>query len=189
MFHIIVTDKTLESKRQKDVKIENEHENVNKNENDNVNENENENGKTLMSSDKDHVGMIKILMYSDEYAETTDQNEKNIAIKKLIDHFDKMIDKSKSYLDQIESLAKVENLDEYYFINDFDEKELKSKIFKLNVSRLLKLIDKKLFEQILVHTLETLGNKLISTTNKKENQINVKNINENRDKIYEMDQQ
>ena len=120
-----------------------------------------------MSSDKDHVGMIKILMYSDEYAETTDQNEKIIAIKKLIDHFDKMIDKSKSYLDQIESLGKVENLDEYYFINDFDEKELKSKIFKLNVSRLLKLIDKKLFEQILVHTLETLGNKLINTTNKK----------------------
>ena len=142
-----------------------------------------------MSSDKDYVGIIKILMYSDEYAETMDQNEKNITIKKLIDHFDKMIDKSKSYLDQIESLAKVENLDEYYFINDFDEKELKSKIFKLNVSRLLKLIDKKLFEQILVHTLETLGNKLINTTIKKENQINVKNINENRVKIYEMDQQ
>ena len=95
-----------------------------------------------MSSDKDFVGIIKILMYSDEYAETMDQNEKNITIKKLIDHFDKMIDKSKSYLDQIESLGTVEYLDEYYFINDFDEKELKSKIFKLNVACLLKLIDK-----------------------------------------------
>ena len=42
---------------------------------------------------------------------------------------------------------------------------------------------------MLVHTLETLGNKLINTTIKKENQINVKNINENRVKIYEMDQQ
>ena len=45
-------------------------------------------------------------------------------------------------------------------------------------------IDKKLFEQIFGHTLETLANKLINTTNKKENQIIVKNINKNKDKIY-----
>ena len=32
-------------------------------------------------------------------------------------------------------------------------------------------IDKKLFEQIFGHTLETLANKLINTTNKKENQM------------------
>ena len=102
-----------------------------------------------MSSDKDYVGIIKILMYSDEYAETMDQNEKNITIKKLIDHFDKMIDKSKSYLDQIESLGTVENLDKYYFINDFDEKELKSKIFKLNVAHQLKLIDKNYLNKYL----------------------------------------
>ena len=45
---IILTDKTLESKSQKD--DENENENVNENENKNVNENENvnENDKTLM---------------------------------------------------------------------------------------------------------------------------------------------
>ena len=42
-----------------------------------------------MSSDKDYVGIIKILMYSDEYAETMDQNEKNMTIKKLNDYFDK----------------------------------------------------------------------------------------------------
>ena len=82
------------------------------------------------------------------------QNKRNVPIKKLNDHFDKMIDKSKSLEDQIKSLEKVENLDEYYFINDFDEKGLKSKIFKLKLAYLLKIIDKKLFEQIFGHTLE-----------------------------------
>ena len=46
-------------------------------------------------------------------------------------------------------------------------------------------IDKKLFEQIFGHTLETLANKLINTTNKEENQIIVKNINKNKNKLYE----
>ena len=32
-----------------------------------------------------------------------------------------------------------------------------------------------------------LTNKLINTTNKKENQVIVKNINENKEKLYEMD--
>ena len=48
-------------------------------------------------------------------------------------------------------------------------------------------IDGKLFKQILGQTLIKLANKLINTTNKEENQIIVKNINKNKDKIYEMD--
>ena len=97
-----------------------------------------------------------------------------------------MMDKSKSIEDQIKSLKKVENLDQY-FINDFDDKELKSKIFKLKLFHLLKIINKKLFEQIFGDTLEALANTQINTTNKKENQIIVKNIEKNRDKLYEMD--
>ena len=46
-------------------------------------------------------------------------------------------------------------------------------------------IDKKLFEQIFGHTLIKLADKLINTTNKEENQIIVRNINKNKDKIYE----
>ena len=49
---------------------------------------------------------------------------------------------------------------------------------------MLKIIDNKLFEQILGHTFETLGNKLINTTNKEENQIIVNNINKNKEKVY-----
>ena len=47
-------------------------------------------------------------------------------------------------------------------------------------------IDKKLFEEIFGHILETLANKLINTTNKEENQILVSNINKNKDKLHEM---
>ena len=36
------------------------------------------------------------------------------------------------------------------------------------------IIDEKLFQQIFGHKFETLGNKLINTTNKEENQIIVK---------------
>ena len=49
------------------------------------------------------------------------------------------------------------------------------------------IIEKKLFEQIFGHTPIKLADKLINTTNKEGNQIIVKNINENNDKLFEMD--
>ena len=45
--------------------------------------------------------------------------------------------------------------------------------------------DEKLFKQIFGHTLIKLADTLISTTNKKENQIIVKNINANKIKLNE----
>ena len=47
------------------------------------------------------------------------------------------------------------------------------------------IIDKKIFKEIFGHTFETLANKLINTANKEENQIIVKNISENKQKLYE----
>ena len=73
-----------------------------------------------------------------------------------------------------------------YFIDNFDDKELKSKVCKLKLANLLKIIDKKLLEQIFSDTLIKLANKLINTTNKEENQIIVKNIEKNKDKLFEM---
>ena len=64
-------------------------------------QNENENDKTLMSSNNDD--------------ETMDQNKKNIKIKEWNDLFDEIIDKSKSFEEQIKSIEKLENLNEYYF--------------------------------------------------------------------------
>ena len=49
-------------------------------------------------------------------------------------------------------------------------------------------IDENLFEQIFDHKFETLANKLINTTNKEENQTLVKNIEKNKDKLFEMDE-
>ena len=100
---------------------------------------------------------------------------------------DGIIDKSKSFEEQIKSIRKVGNLNEYYFINDYGDKELEFKIFKLKLAHLSNIIDKKLFKQIFGHTFETLANKLINTTNKEENQIIVNNINKNKEKPYEED--
>ena len=116
--------------------------------------------------------------------ETMRQNE----IKELNDYLDEIIDKSKSFEDQIKSIKKVENLDEYYFIDDYGDKELEFKIFKLKLAHLSNIIDKKLFKQIFGHTFETLANRLITTTKKEENQIIVNNINKNTEKLYKKDE-
>ena len=107
-----------------------------------------------------------------------------IEIKELNDHLDKRIDKSKSFEDQMKSIKKVENLKEYYFINNFDDNELKFKIFKLKLAHSSNEIDEDLFEQIFGHTLIKLADKLTNTKNKEENQIIVNDIHINKDKLY-----
>ena len=97
-------------------------------------------------------------------------------MKEKNDNLDKIIDKSKPFEDQIKSFKKVENLDDDYYDDDFDDKELKYKYFKIKLAHLSNEIDKKLFEQIFGHTLIKLADKLINTTNRKRNQIIVKNI-------------
>ena len=108
-------------------------------------------------------------------------------IKNLNDNLDEIIDKSKSFEDQIESLKKVENLDDYYYGDDFDDKELKYKYFKIKLAHLSNEIDEKLFEQIFGHTLIKLADKLINTTNKEENQIIVNSISKNKGKLFKED--
>ena len=119
--------------------------------------------------------------------EDYDDDEINNKIKKLNDHLDKIIDKSKSFEEQIKSLKKREDLKGYWPYNDYDDKELKSKYFKIELADMSNEIDKKLFKQIFGHTLETLANKLINTINKEENQIIVKNIEKNKEKLFKMD--
>ena len=117
--------------------------------------------------------------------ENEKKGKKEIA-KRLNDDLDEIIDKSKSFEDQIKSIRKVKNLNEYYDKHDYDNKELKLKIFKLQIAHLSNIIIKKLFEQIFGHTLTKLANKVINAKNKEENQIIVKNINKNIDKLFEM---
>ena len=69
-------------------------------------ENENESDKTLISSNEDDDDeIIKTLISSNEYDETMNQKI-YIIIKKLNDYLDKIIDKSKSFKDQIKSIKK-----------------------------------------------------------------------------------
>ena len=135
-----------------------------------------------MSSNEDDDNEDDDDQNENEDDETMSQNEKNISIKNMNDYLDEIIDKSKSFEDQIKSIRKVENLNEYCFINDYGDKELEFKIFKLKLAHLSNIIDKKLFKQIFGHTFETLANKLINITNKEENQIIVNNINKNKEK-------
>ena len=68
-------------------------------------------------------------------------------------------------------------------MDDYSDKVLKFKIFKLELANLSNIIDKKIFELIVGNTFETLANELVNTTNKEVNQIIVKNINENKEKL------
>ena len=79
-----------------------------------MNENKNEN------EDKDEIIKILTSRYEDY-----DDDEINNRIKKINDHLDKIIDKSKSFEDQIKFIKKVGNLGDYYRVNGFDEKKVK----------------------------------------------------------------
>ena len=88
-----------------------------------------------------------------------DQNKK---IKGLNDNLNEIIDKTKSFEEQIESLKKLEGLKGYYPYNDYDDKELKSIYFKIELADLSNEIDEKLFKEIFGHTLIKLADKLIN---------------------------
>ena len=141
LLNIILTDKTLESEIQEDK---------------NKNENEDEDDDYENKNEDDYEN-------EDDNDETMSQNE---IIKNLNDILDEIIDKSKSFEEQIKSIRKVENLNEHYYMEGYGDKELEFKIFKIKLAHLSNEIDEKLFEQIFGHTIETLANKLINTTNK-----------------------
>ena len=116
--------------------------------------------KRLMSSNDD-----------DDDDENENENDKTLIIlKELNDALDEIINISKSFEEQIESIRKVEIINEHYFIDGYSDKELKFKIFKLRLAHLSNIIDRNLFKQIFGNTFETLANKLKTTTNEEENQ-------------------
>ena len=142
---------------------------MNEDENENENENEKEN------EDKDDYYDYK------NQNKTIDQNK---IIKGKNDILDEIIDKSKLFEEQIKSLKKRKDLKGYWPYKDYDDKELKYKYFKIELANMSNKIDENLFEQIFGHTLIKLADKLINTTNKEENQIIVKNIEKNKDKLF-----
>ena len=67
----------------------------------------------------------------------------------------------------MKSLKKLEDLKGFWPYNNFGDKELKSKYFKIELADMSNDINEKLFEEIFGHTLIKLADKLINTTNKK----------------------
>ena len=162
---------------------ENENENEdNENENkDNEKKKENENEKSRIESENEKEENEKLRR---EYE--NEKNEKKEMIKILNNDLDEIIDKSKLFEDQIKSIRKVKNLNQYYDKDDYDNKELKSKYFKIKLPDMSNIINEKLFQKIFGHTLIKLADKLINLTNKEENQIIVKNIEKNIGKLHKM---
>ena len=129
------------------------------NKNDNENDNENKN-KYEKKNDNENVN----------------DNDNDNEIKQLNDSLDKMIDKSKSFEEQIKLLKKVKNLNKYWHCRSYGDKELKFKISKLNLVNYSNFIDEEIFTEMFGYPLVTLANKLINTTNKEENQIIINDI-------------
>ena len=71
-------------------------------------------------------------------------------IKNLNDNLDKIIDKSKSIENLIESFNKLEDLKEYLPYRDYDDKELKSKYFKIQLSDMSNEIHENYLNKYLV---------------------------------------
>ena len=92
-------------------------------------------------------------------------------MKGLNYNLDEIIDKSKSFKEQIESLKKLKGLKGYWPYKDYDDKDLKSKYFKIQLADMSNEIDEKLFEKVFGHALIKLTDKLRNSTDKEENQI------------------
>ena len=121
---------------------------------------------------KSKIQRDKRLMSSNDDDDDENENENDktlIILKELNDALDEMINISKSFEEQIESIRKVEIINEHYLIDGYSDKELKFKIFKLRLAHLSNIIDRNLFKQIFGNTFETLANKLKTTTNEEEN--------------------
>ena len=83
----------------------------------------------------------------DDDNENENENDKGLIVRKeLNDCLDEIIDKSKSFEDQVKRMEIVENLNEFYFINGYGDRELEFKISKLKLAHLSNIIDKKLFK-------------------------------------------
>ena len=106
-----------------------------------------------------------------------------------INNYFNIIDKTKSFEDQIKTLKKKEDdLSQYWNLNyDDDNKKINYKIFKLIFAHISNDVEEQLFKEIFGHTYVALADKLLNTTSKEENQIFINDIKKIKDKIYEQD--
>ena len=109
--------------------------------------------KTLESKsqeDEDNENGNENVNENEDDDKTMSQNK---IIKKTNDVLDEIIDKSKSFEEQIKLLQKWENLNRFWPYKDHGDRESKFKYFEIKIAEMLKIICVKLFETIFGHTL------------------------------------
>ena len=130
--------------------------------------------------------------YSDNYSDNESDNKNNNKNKKYM-YYDEIkelnnwfetIDQTKSLEDQIEILQTKDSIDEYWCMSYYkDNKDLNYKLFKAKAAYFLNDLDEHLFKKIFDCKFTALVEKLINTVDKKENQIIIEDIKNNREKI------
>ena len=131
---------------------------------DNVSVNESEN-----KSENESVN--ESVNESENENENVSKNE-NESVDKIDDNVDtnnyfNIIDKTKSFEDQIEILKKMDDRSQYWNMNYCDDnKKLNFKIFKLKFAHISNDVDEQLFGKIFGHTYVALADKLLNTTSK-----------------------
>ena len=136
------------------VKKENNNNNVSVNEKENENKNENENEN-----------------------KNENKNENGNKIDDNVDNYFNIIDKTKSFEDQIETLKKMDDLSQYWDMNYCDDnKKINFKIFKLKFAQISNDVDEQTFEEVFGHKYVALADKLLNKTSKEENQIFINDI-------------
>ena len=123
---------------------------------------------------------------SDNESDNEGEKDKYYYEIRQLNNWFEAIDQNKSLEEQIKLLKeRGEFLSEYWYVKYYhDNKEFNYKIFKSKAAHLLNELDDQLLEKILGYTFPVLVEKLINTVNKKENQIIIGDIENNRDKIY-----
>ena len=152
---IILTDKTLMSSKDEKLKEEKEDEKLKEEKEDEKLQEEKEDENNNENEDDDNV-IKNIKTFKWVWWKNKSKQKKNKIIRKVNDHLDEIIDKSKSFEEQIKSLKKGKDPEGFYPYNDFGDKELKSKYFKIELAKLSNDVDEKLFEEIFGHTLISL---------------------------------
>ena len=103
-------------------------------------------------------------------------NDDEITVKEINNNF-KKIDETKSFEDQIDILKKLPYLNDYCFMNYYeDNKETNLRLFKLKIAHVFNDVDDNLFKEIFFLTSVKLVDKVISTTSKEENQMLINDI-------------
>ena len=141
-------------------------------ENNNINDNGNNDSDSTNEENEEENGNDGVNDNDDD-----DDDDGWDKIKQISNYF-KRIDETKLPEEKITLLKKEINTLDDWFHTTYrdDDKEINLTIFKLKSADVLKDLDENLFEEIFDHTYATLANKVINTTNKKENQIIKKDI-------------